>query len=156
MPSGHVASRRTFDTSIPSLSLSLPLTFSLPLPLPLRLSLSLSHSLSISLSLSLSPSLHPSPSPSPPLSLSPPSLRRPGSNKLIPPLSRSLSRFQLPPGKVGITGIRETLEYLADPRAFIKKRVAMYGPVFKIGPHRNCSKRPSTYCGPSVLDCMIL
>jgi len=47
-----------------------------------------------------------------------------------PPLP--LSRCQLPPGRVGMTGIRETLEYLADPRAFIKKRVALYGRAVRV------------------------
>jgi hypothetical protein len=41
--------------------------------------------------------------------------------------------MELPPGRVGLFGIRETIEYLQDPRAFIKKRVDMYGPVFKTG-----------------------
>jgi hypothetical protein len=31
-----------------------------------------------------------------------------------------------------MTGIRETLEYLADPRAFIKKRVALYGRAVRV------------------------
>ena len=34
---------------------------------------------------------------------------------------------------MGLFGARETFEYLADPNAFIKKRVAKYGPVFKTG-----------------------
>ena len=37
----------------------------------------------------------------------------------------------LPPGRVGLFGVRETLEYLMDSNAFVEKRVAKYGPVFK-------------------------
>ena len=37
------------------------------------------------------------------------------------------------PGRVGLFGARETFEYLADPNAFIRSRVAKYGPVFKTG-----------------------
>ena len=37
----------------------------------------------------------------------------------------------LPPGRVGLFGVRETLEYLMDSNAFVEKRVAKYGPMFK-------------------------
>ena len=48
-------------------------------------------------------------------------------------IKRKEALLSLPPGKVGLFGARETFEYLADPNAFIKKRVAKYGPVFKTG-----------------------
>lgn len=48
-------------------------------------------------------------------------------------IKRKEALLNLPPGKVGLFGARETFEYLADPNAFIKKRVAKYGPVFKTG-----------------------
>jgi len=48
-------------------------------------------------------------------------------------IKRREALLNLPPGKVGLFGARETFEYLADPNAFIKKRVAKYGPVFKTG-----------------------
>ena len=48
-------------------------------------------------------------------------------------IMRKELQLNLPPGKVGLFGVRETFEYLADPNAFIKKRVAKYGPVFKTG-----------------------
>ena len=48
-------------------------------------------------------------------------------------IKRKEGALNLPPGKVGLFGARETIEYLQDPRAFIKKRVALYGPVFKTG-----------------------
>jgi cytochrome P450 len=41
--------------------------------------------------------------------------------------------LNLPPGRVGLSGIRETFEYLQDPRGFIERRVEAYGPVFKTG-----------------------
>jgi cytochrome P450 len=37
----------------------------------------------------------------------------------------------LPPGRVGLFGLRETFEYLNDPNKFIRTRVEKYGPVFK-------------------------
>ena len=48
-------------------------------------------------------------------------------------IKRKEALLSLPPGKVGLFGARETFEYLADPNAFIQKRVAKYGPVFKTG-----------------------
>lgn len=48
-------------------------------------------------------------------------------------IKRKEGVLELPPGRVGLFGARETIEYLQDPRAFIKKRVQMYGPVFKTG-----------------------
>lgn len=48
-------------------------------------------------------------------------------------IKRREALLNLPPGKVGLFGARETFEYLADPNAFIKKRVAKYGPIFKTG-----------------------
>jgi len=46
---------------------------------------------------------------------------------------RGETRMNLPPGRVGAFGVRETLEYLRDPNAFVATRVAKYGPVFKTG-----------------------
>ena len=48
-------------------------------------------------------------------------------------IKRKEALLSLPPGKVGLFGARETFEYLADPNAFIEKRVRKYGPVFKTG-----------------------
>ena len=48
-------------------------------------------------------------------------------------IKRKETMLNLPPGKVGLFGARETFEYLADPNAFIEKRVRKYGPVFKTG-----------------------
>ena len=44
---------------------------------------------------------------------------------------RNESELRVPPGRVGLFGVRETLEYLKDPNAFVKDRVERYGPVFK-------------------------
>ena len=38
---------------------------------------------------------------------------------------------QMPPGRVGLFGVRETLEYLMDSNAFVETRVKKYGPIFK-------------------------
>ena len=48
-------------------------------------------------------------------------------------IKRGEGALNLPPGRVGLFGARETFEYLADPNAFISSRVAKYGPVFKTG-----------------------
>jgi len=48
-------------------------------------------------------------------------------------IKRKEGLLNLPPGKVGLFGIRETFEYLKDPNQFIKARVLKYGPVFKTG-----------------------
>ena len=48
-------------------------------------------------------------------------------------IKRGEGALNLPPGRVGLFGARETFEYLADPNAFIRSRVAKYGPVFKTG-----------------------
>ena len=48
-------------------------------------------------------------------------------------IKRKEGLLNLPPGKVGLFGLRETFEYLRDPNAFIKTRVQKYGPVFKTG-----------------------
>ena len=37
----------------------------------------------------------------------------------------------MPPGRVGLFGVRETLEYLMDSNAFGETRVKKYGPIFK-------------------------
>ena len=37
----------------------------------------------------------------------------------------------MPPGRVGLFGVRETLEYLMDSNAFVETRVKKYGPIFK-------------------------
>ena len=44
---------------------------------------------------------------------------------------RKEEAMTLPPGRVGLFGVRETLEYLMDSNAFVEKRVAKYGPMFK-------------------------
>jgi len=38
---------------------------------------------------------------------------------------------KMPPGRVGLFGVRETLEYLMDSNAFVETRVKKYGPIFK-------------------------
>ena len=48
-------------------------------------------------------------------------------------IKRGEGALNLPPGRVGLFGARETFEYLADPNKFIRSRVAKYGPVFKTG-----------------------
>jgi len=44
---------------------------------------------------------------------------------------RGESRLTLPPGRVGLFGVRETLEYLGDANGFIERRRQKYGDVFK-------------------------
>lgn len=39
--------------------------------------------------------------------------------------------LKLPPGRVGLFGCRETLEYVTDPNGFVRRRVERYGPTFK-------------------------
>ena len=57
----------------------------------------------------------------------------PDLGQVLGSIKRKEGILELPPGRVGLFGARETIEYLQDPRAFIKKRVEMYGPVFKTG-----------------------
>lgn len=44
---------------------------------------------------------------------------------------RGEGALNLPPGRVGLFGLRETFAYLADPNRFVSDRVAKHGPVFK-------------------------
>lgn len=46
-------------------------------------------------------------------------------------MRRERAFTRLPPGRVGLFGARETLEYVVDPNAFIARRVERYGDVFK-------------------------
>jgi len=44
---------------------------------------------------------------------------------------RNEDESKMPPGRVGLFGIRETLEYLLDSNKFVETRVEKYGPIFK-------------------------
>eukprot|EP00466_Bigelowiella_natans_P021247 jgi/Bigna1/145420/aug1.99_g20128 len=42
-------------------------------------------------------------------------------------------QLDLPPGRVGAIGLRETAAYMKDGEGYLKERVEMHGPVFKTG-----------------------
>lgn len=59
---------------------------------------------------------------------------------------------QLPPGKSGLPILGETLNFVADPYSFVKKRYQQYGSIFKT----NILGRPTVVMvGPEAIECVL-